>query len=249
MQITDGNDREGMLIIGGIVARVLDTLCQSAAPGMSTGDLDALAGELLFRHGADATPRKEYGFPGWLCISVNDEAVHGIPGSRELRRGDLIKMDLTADRRGYVADAARMVVLGEDNPIAVKLIDSTRRACRAAIALARPGVRLGDLGAEVERVAREDGFNVIREFFGHGVGRHTHEEPAVPNFDDKSNAEVLEKGMVIAIEPIFSTGSCRLRRLPDGWTMTTDDGSLTGHYEETVLVGRDGGEVLTTWEN
>lgn len=247
MFATGDNDREGLLIVGEIVARVLAVLCREASAGMTTGDLDARAGELLFKYGADATPRKEYGFPGWLCISVNDEVVHGVPGVRKLRDGDLIKMDLTADRRGYVADATRMVVLGKGSLVAAQMMASARRACLAAIAVARPGVRLGDLGREVERVAEEDGFRVIRELSGHGVGRHTHEEPAVPNFDDESNLTVLEKGMVLAIEPIFSAGSCGLRQLGDGWTLATEDGALAGHYEETVLVGRDGAEVLTLW--
>lgn len=245
MRITGENDREGLLIIGGIVARVLAALCREAAPGMTTGEIDDLAGKLLFKYGADATPRKEYGFPGRLCISVNDEVMHGIPGGRVLREGDLIKMDLTADRRGYVADAARMVVLGDSDSAAGHLAASVRRACLAAIGVARPGMRLGDLGAVVEESAGRDGFHVIKELTGHGIGRRIHEEPEVPNFDDGANPAVLKKGMVIAIEPILSSLPCGLRHLDDGWTVTTDNGALSGHYEETVLIVRDGAEVLT----
>lgn len=245
MRATSENDRAGLVIIGGIVARVLADLCREAVPGVTTGDLDVMAGKLLFKHGADATPRKEYGFPGRLCISVNDEVVHGVPGRRVLRAGDLVKLDLTADRRGYVADATRMVVLDPDESVAARLAASARRACRAAIDAAKPGRRLADLGAVIEETAGRDGFHVIKELTGHGVGRRTHEEPAVPNFDDGGNKVLLERGMVLAIEPILSSGPCGLKRLDDGWTVTTDDGSLAGHYEETVLIGKDGAEVLT----
>lgn len=233
------------MIIGRIVARVLAVLCQKAEPGMTTGELDELAGKLLFRYGADATPRKEYGFPGRLCVSVNDEVVHGVPGGRVLQQDDLVKLDLTADRYGYVADATRMVVLGRSNRVAGDLADSARRACEAAIALAKPGVRLGDLGAVIEKTVSNDGFHVIKELTGHGVGRRIHELPEVPNFDDGVNSDVLRRGMVIAIEPIISPGTCRLKLMGDGWTLTTEDGALAGHYEETILVGRDGAEVLT----
>lgn len=245
MLILDDNDHRGLAIIGRIVARVLDTLCREAAPGMTTGDLDNLAGELLFKYDADATPRKEYGFPGRLCISVNDEVVHGVPGGRVLCKGDLVKIDLTADRRGYVADAARMIIPGGGNDLAQRLAESSRRACLAAIAAVRPGMRIGELGRVIEQSAKDDGFAIFKELSGHGVGRHTHEEPMVPNYDDGNRNAVLRKGMVIAIEPIIGAGSCGLRKLADGWTMVTEDGSLTGHYEETVLVTGEGAEVLT----
>lgn len=245
MRITSELDREGLIIIGRIVGRVLSTLCLTAAPGMTTRDLDDMAGKLLFEYEADATPRKEFGFPGRLCVSVNDEVVHGVPGDRVLREGDLVKMDLTADRRGYVADATRMVVLGDGGAEARRLAEAARRACEAAIAMARPGVRLADLGAVVEQTAGRDGFHVFRELTGHGVGRRTHEEPEVPNYDDGANQAVLARGMVIAIEPILSPGDCRLRRLEDGWTLATVDGTPAAHYEETVLIGKDGAEVLT----
>lgn len=245
MRIRNENDHEGLQIIGGIVADVLAALCAAATPGMTTEELDVLAGKLLFKNEADATPRKEYGFPGRLCVSVNDEVVHGVPGKRVLKPGDLIKMDLTADRRGFVADATRMVVLEGGGSEAGRLADSARRACWAAIGAARVGMRLGDLGGVIEESVARDGFHVIKEMSGHGVGRRIHEEPEVPNFDDSANLGVLEQGMVIAIEPILSVLPCGLRFLDDGWTVATDAGCLAGHYEETVLIGRGGAEVLT----
>ncbi len=245
VQVKNEYDRLGLLAIGGIVASVLTDLRQAARPGIATSELDDLAGELLRAQGAESTPRKEYGFPGRLCISVNDEVVHGIPGGRVLREGDLIKLDLTADKRGYVADATRMVILDPTGDIPGRLAETARRACDAAIAMARPGMRLVDLGGIIQEVAGREGFRIVKELCGHGVGRRTHESPEVPNYADDSNLGVLREGMVIAIEPILSAGSGRIRRLDDGWTVVTDDGALAGHYEETVIIRADGAEVAT----
>ncbi len=238
-------DRQGLRTIGGIVATVLGRLVAAARPGVTTADLDRLAGDSLRELGAEATPRKEYGFPGRLCISVNDEVVHGIPGQRLLSPGDLVKFDLTADRRGYVADATRMALLAPADPEAVRLADTAREICHAAVGSARAGTRLEDLGRFIEAAARERGFAVFREFCGHGVGRHTHEEPEVPNYPDSRNRTVLRKGMVIAIEPILAAGRPMTKRRADGWTMVTTDGALSAHYEETVIIGRDGAEIVT----
>ncbi len=233
------------MAIGEIVASVLNDLSIAAKPGLTTAQLDEMAGRLLHAQGAEATPRKEFGFPGRLCISVNDEVVHGIPGDRVLREGDLLKLDLTADKRGYVADATRMVILNPADETAARLADTARRACEAAIARAVPGMLLADLGRIIQDVARADGFRVVKELCGHGVGRRTHEAPEVPNYADHSNLGVLREGMVIAIEPILSAGSGLVRRLDDGWTFATADGALAGHYEETVIIGADGAEVAT----
>lgn len=245
VQVKNEYDRLGLMAIGRIVASVLAELRLAARPGVTTANLDGMAGELLRIHGAEATPRKEYGFPGRLCISVNDEVVHGIPGSRTLQVGDLVKLDLTADRRGYVADATRMAIIRPAEERTLLLADCARRACRAAIAQARPGMRLEELGGIIEDVAGADGFRVVKELCGHGVGRRTHEAPEVPNYPDQNNTGVLREGMVIAIEPILSAGNGRIRELSDGWTMVTDDGALAGHYEETVIIGSEGAEVAT----
>ncbi len=246
MQVKNEYDRQGLLAIGRVVAEILDDLCRYAEPGLTTADLDRRAAELLLERGAESTPAKEYGFPGKLCISVNDEVVHGIPGDRVLRGGDLIKLDLTADKRGFVADATRMVILpGGAGGEAALLAASARRACLAAIAGARPGVSLTELGGIVQQSVRVDGFKVVRELCGHGVGRRTHEEPEVPNFPDRSNAVVLRQGMVITIEPIISAGNGSIRSLDDGWTVATGDGAWSAHYEETVIVGENGAEIAT----
>lgn len=234
-----------MVDIGGIVASVLDRLCREVRPGVTTGWLDGRAGEFLAEYGAEATPAKEYAYPGRLCISVNDEVVHGVPGPRVLREGDLVKLDLTADKQRYVADATRMAVIEPAGDLAGRLADSARRACLAGAAAAREGMSLTELGRVVEESVNRDGFTVVKGLCGHGVGRRVHEPPEVPNFPDAANAAVLHKGMVITIEPIISAGSGRIRSTDDGWTMVTVDGAWAGHYEETVIVGDDGSEVVT----
>jgi methionine aminopeptidase, type I len=244
--VRNDHDRQGLLAIGKIIAAVLAELAGMAAPGCTTAQIDREAGRLLAMHGAAATPAREYDFPGNLCISVNDEVVHGVPGPRVLGAGDLVKLDLTADKDGFVADAARMVVLSPADDMAGRLAESARRACYAAISMAKAGTRLESLGGMVQGVAGADGFRVIRELCGHGVGRRTHETPEVPNFADEANDGVLREGMVITIEPIISAGGEEISRHGDGWTMTTLDGSWSGHYEETVIVGEHGAEVVTT---
>ncbi|MCC8191062.1 MAG: type I methionyl aminopeptidase [Planctomycetes bacterium] len=245
VRVRNEYDRQGLVAVGAIVAAVLEEVGAALRPGLTTGDLDNLAARRLQDYGASATPRREYGFPGSLCVSVNDEAVHGVPGGRVLRGGDVVKLDLTADRRGYVADAARTVVLPPASADHLRLAACARRACRRAIAAAGPGVRLQALGGIIQAVADEDGFTVLREVCGHGVGRRTHEEPEVPNFADHANPGVLEEGMVITIEPILSAGGDGLVAAGDGWTLRTRDGAATGHHEETVIIGRAGAEVTT----
>lgn len=245
MLVKNEYDRQGLLAIGKIVAEILGALSRHAKPGVSTRDLDDHARDLLAAAGAESTPAKEYRFPGRLCISVNDEVVHGIPGERVLREGDLVKLDLTADKHGFVADATRMVLLEPAGGVAECLAACATRACRAAIALARPGMELSKLGAAIHKIVSDSGFSVVKDLCGHGVGRHTHEEPEVPNFADRSNRDRLKKGSVITIEPIINAGRGGVRSLADGWTIVTADRSLSAHYEETIIVGDDGGEIVT----
>ncbi len=252
MLVKTAYDRQGLLAIGAIVADVLEKLVHAAQPGLTTNALDLLAARLLQEAGAEATPKKEYRFPGHLCISVNDEVVHGIPGNRILKPGDLVKLDLTADKHGYVADATRMAVLAPADANIMRLAGTARLACRAAVAHAKPGMSLKDLGQIIQEETARAGFKIIKELCGHGVGRHTHEEPEVPNYPDGSNAVVLKEGMVIAIEPIITTGVATIVPAGDGWTMKTTDGAWVAHYEETVIVGADGAEVATAvreWAN
>lgn len=245
MLVKNEYDRLCLMEIGGVVAGVLDELCALARPGMTTAALDALAAEMLRAHGAEATPRKEYGFPGRLCISVNDEVVHGIPGGRELREGDLVKLDLTADRRGYVADATRMALLPPASETAARLAACARETCHAAVRAAKAGMSLLELGSLIQDGVKAQGFRVIKQLCGHGVGRRPHEEPEVPNYADSTNTRVLREGMVIAIEPIISGGSGNIRTLDDGWTIATQDGAWAAHYEETVIIGAEQSIIAT----
>lgn len=245
MQVKNAYSHQGILAIGDIVASILSELARAVLPGATTAGLDALAAKLLRAHGAEATPHKEFGFPARLCVSVNDEVVHGLPGPRILQPGDLVKIDLTADKNGYVADAARTIAVAPASDTHLLLAETARRACAAAAAVAKPGSRLTDLGAAIQREADRHGFRIVRELCGHGVGRRTHELPEVPNFADDDNHAVLREGTVIAVEPILTTGSGMVRRLADGWTVVTADGAPAAHHEETILIGADGAEVVT----
>lgn len=245
MRVRNEYHRQGLLEIGRIVATVLDDLGRSVRPGVSTAWLDDRARLLLAGFGASSAAASEYGFPGSVCVSVNDEVAHGIPGARVLDEGDMVKLDLSAGKGGFVADAARTVVVSPSGSVAQALADCARRSCLAAIANARAGVALSALGALVDGMASQCGFHVVRELCGHGLGRRTHERPEVPNFDDRENHGVLEHGMVIAIEPILSSGTGEVRDSGDGWTVFTADGALAAHHEETIIIGEDGAEVTT----
>ncbi len=238
-------ERQGMFTIGKIVADTLEELCRFAKPGITTRQLDSLALELLTAAGAESTPAKEYKFPGQLCISVNNEVVHGIPGHRVLREGDLVKLDLTADKRGFVADATRMVMLPPAADLTEKLCACARQACNEAIANAKPGMELRTLGGIIQTYVTSQGFKVIKDLCGHGVGRHTHEEPEVPNYPDRTNRDRLKVGSVFTIEPIISAGEGSILSLDDGWTIITADNTLSAHYEETVILGEGGCEIIT----
>lgn len=248
MLVKNDYEREGLLAIGAIVARTLDALVQHSRPGVSTRDLDDIALRLLREAGAESTPAKEYKFPGQLCISVNNEVVHGIPGDRVLRDGDLVKLDLTADKRGFVADATRMAAVGTIPDEARRLAECATHACRNAITCVRPGLELKKLGGIIQESVIGCGFAVVRDLCGHGVGRHVHEEPEVPNYPDRSNRARLKAGSVITIEPIINAGSPAIRQLDDGWTIITSDGGLSAHYEETIIVGENGGEIVTAYQ-
>src|SRR5262245_15857690 len=206
------------------------------AAGVTTADLDAVAEEVLRRHGARATPHDVYRFPAASCISVNSEAVHGIPGRRALRDGDLVKLDLTADLDGYVADAARTVVVGEVPGLGQRLAACARAAFEQALLLARAGNRTRDIGRAVEREVLRHGFAVLPDLAGHGVGRSIHEPPCVPNYDEPRAREVLTEGLVLTIEPIIAARRSRLVQASDGWTVGTANGCLTAHHEETIVI-------------
>ncbi|HTP36264.1 MAG TPA: type I methionyl aminopeptidase [Candidatus Acidoferrales bacterium] len=245
MSIRSQSELENLRAIGRIVRLALERTRAAVRPGVTTRELDRIGARVLAEHGAESAPPKVYGFPGALCISVNDEAIHGIPGDRVVREGDLVKLDLVAEKDGFFADAAVTVMVGAVSAEAAALArcaeTAFHRAARAAVA----GNRVYDIGRAVEQETRRCGFEVIRDLCGHGVGRAIHEAPQVPNYHDPRHRSRLTEGLVITIEPIIAAGSGRGELQPDRWTIRTADGSLAAHYEHTVVVARGEPLVLT----
>lgn len=236
MSIESAFDLEGMREAGRVTTETLDALQQHVADGITTGELDAIAAEVLRRNGARSAPRLVYGFPGTVLISVNDEIVHGIPGARRLRNGDLVSLDVTIEKDGFIADAARSVMVGQGSPAARKLIAAAESSLRAALHVARAGVRVNEIGRAVENEVKRHGFSVVRGLCGHGVGRTIHEEPEVPNVFDRWQRDVLTDGLVLTIEPMIAAGSSQAVEAEDGWTIKTRDGSLAAHCEHTLVI-------------
>src|SRR5438105_4520010 len=230
---------------GRITASAIEVLMEKVRPGISTADLDAIAEREIRARGAVPSFKGYRGFPATICTSLNSEIVHGIPGKRALREGDLIKLDAGAIVEGYHGDSAVTVAVGEVPQEALKLIETTERSLQAGIAEARPGNRIGDIGAAVQTMAEGAGFSVVREYVGHGIGRALHEDPPVPNYGSHGKGLTLEPGLVIAIEPMVNIGSYETRLLPDGWTVVTADGALSAHFEHTIAITENGPEVLT----
>jgi methionyl aminopeptidase len=214
-------------------------------PGVTTAELSEIGSRVLAAHGAHSSPPMVYGFPGDACISVNDEVVHGIPGDRVIQSGDLVKLDLTAERDGFHTDSAMTVEVPPTAGNSRALARCAEKAFRQAFDVARAGNRTGDIGRAVEREVRRRGFHVVRELGGHGVGRTIHEAPRVPNFADPLARHILTAGLVITIEPIIVAGSGRVSLDQDGWTVRTTDGSLAAHYEHTIVITKGEPLLLT----
>jgi methionyl aminopeptidase len=230
---------------GAVVAGLLEALVASLQPGMRTRELDELARAHLRREGAAPAFLGYRGFPASICVSVNDEVVHGIPGERRLREGDLVSLDAGAVVDGYYADAALTVGVGTVSETARRLMAVTREALEAGIAQARAGQRLSDISHAVQQRVERERFGVVREFVGHGIGRAMHEEPPIPNFGAPNAGPRLQEGMVLAIEPMVTAGGYAVSVLQDGWTAVTQDGSLAAHFEHTVAVTAGEPEILT----
>jgi len=245
MSIESTADWVGLRDVADVVRVTLDALAAQVRPGVTTGDLDATAAQLFAAHGARSAPALVYGFPGTVLISVNDEIVHGIPGARRINAGDIVKIDVTVEKNGYVADAARSIVVEPANPLAQQLTDCAVAAFQAGLAMARAGTRVNEIGRAVEREVRRRGFSVVEGLSGHGVGRTIHEEPSVPNRYHPWQSDVLTEGLVLTIEPMISAGSARVTQDADGWTLRTRDGSLSAHHEHTLVVTRGAPIVLT----
>jgi len=233
---------------GVVVSGVIRALREQAEAGMSTRDLDQIAARMFREVGAESTALGYFGYPGHICVSVNDEVVHGIPGARKLKRGDLVKCDVAARYRGYVADSTGCFAIGGLDtlpPRARELVEVTEAALFRGIQKARAGNRLSDIGAAIEEHVNRHGLSVVRDFVGHGVGRQMHEAPQVHHHGPAGKGPVLREGMCLAIEPQVNIGSPAVRMLEDGWTAVTVDGSLSAHFEHTVAITANGPEVLT----
>ena len=230
---------------GRIVAEVLALVEESLRPGVSTAHLDALAAEHIRKAGATSSFKGYYGYPSTLCISIDREVVHGIPGDRLIREGQVVSVDAGAIVDGYHGDAARTFIVGDAPPAVHDLVATTRRALEAGVAAALPGNRIWAVSAAVEDVALAGGYGIVRPYVGHGIGTAMHEEPQVPNYRTKTRGIELAPGICIAIEPMLTLGSADVETLADGWTVVTRDGSHAAHWEDTVAVTEDGPEVLT----
>lgn len=230
---------------GAIVGSTLALLKRSVKPGMTTGDLNRIADKNIRSMGAIPTFIGYQGFPAAICASVNEEIVHGIPGKRVLKEGDIVKMDVGATIDGFIGDAAISVPVGNIDEATQSLVDDTRASLHQGIAAAQPGNRIGDIGAAVEGFAKLRGYGVVRQFVGHGIGRFLHEDPQVPNYGEPGKGVLLRPGMCICIEPMLNMGTEDTRILDDDWTVVTADGALSAHFEHTLAITEDGPKILT----
>jgi methionyl aminopeptidase len=236
---------EGLRAAGRVVAETIDAMEAAVRPGVTTAELDEVAAQVLARHGARSAPMLDYDFPGTTCISINDEAVHGIPGSRKIADGDLVSLDLGLVLEGFWADVGITVGVGEITPEAARLLKVTEEALYVGIDKARPDGFLGDISAAIQNHVESAGFSVIRQFVGHGIGRQMHEDPQVPNFGVPGTPPRLKPGMTLAIEPMVNAGTHEVYMKPDGWTICTADGALSAYFEHTVAITEKGPVVLT----
>jgi len=245
MSIQDEHDLASLRAVGRIVRQVLDAMKAEVRSGVSTRHLDEVGTRVMQEAGARSAPRMVYQFPGTSCISLNDEAVHGVPSQRQLREGDLVKLDVTLEKDGYMADAAITVPVGSVSKQAQDLMACAERAFQKAMLVARAGFRVFEIGGAVEREVRKSGFHVIRELGGHGIGHTIHESPHVPNYPDPQARQIMKEGLVITVEPIISSGSGQVFTEKDGWTVKTGDRSLSAHFEHTLVV-TSGTPILLT---
>lgn len=246
MTIETEDDVVALKRIGRIVSHVLQQMLDMAEPGMTTLELDALGEQLLERHGARSAPRLTYDFPGATCISINEEAAHGVPGSRVIRAGDVLNVDVSAELDGYFADTGGTRVVPPSNPLKTRLCHATRTALAEAMKQARAGQPISGIGAAIQRTAKTHGFRVIENLGSHGVGRALHEAPEhIPGYFDPTDKRLLEEGMVITIEPFLSTKSRVVTELSDGWTLAGAHGNLSAQYEHTMIITRGQPIVVT----
>lgn len=245
MSIHGPGELAGMRAAGAVVRRTLEAMKQAVRPGITTAQLDEIGANVMRRHGAQSAPALVYKFPGVNCISVNEEVVHGVPGERKITEGDLVKLDVTIEKNGFIADAAITVPVGAVSEERQRLIACAERAFEKAMLVARAGFRVCEIGRVVEREVCRSGFSVIRDLGGHGIGRTIHEEPRVPNYPDPEAHQILTEGLVITVEPIVAAGSGRAVVARDGWTVRTADRRTSAHYEHTLVITK-GEPILLT---
>lgn len=245
MSIEKPEELRGLRAAGAIVRLVLEAMKRAVRQGVTTSELDAVGSKVMQEHGARSAPALVYKFPGANCISINEEAVHGIPRERAVREGDLVKLDVTVEKDGYMADAAVTVSVGEVSQERRQLAACAEQAFAKAMLVARAGFRVSEIGRVVEREVRRNGFSVIRDLAGHGIGRTIHEAPRVPNFPDPRANQILTEGLVITVEPIIAAGSGASVIAEDGWTVLTADRRPSAHYEHTLVITK-GSPILLT---
>jgi methionyl aminopeptidase len=243
--IKNHNEITLMKKAGRIVGETLLLLEKEVKPGVTTAELDRIAEEFITKHGAKPSFKGLYGFPSSLCISVNEQVIHGFPGAYVLKEGDIVSIDCGAFFNGFHGDAARTFPVGNISVDAQKLIDITKESFFQGIKFAKEGNKLTDISYGIQSYVEAAGFSVVRDFVGHGIGRKVHEDPNVPNFGKSGRGPKLLEGMVLAIEPMVNIGTHKVKTLKDGWTVVTADSSLSAHYENTVAILSDGPEILT----
>jgi methionyl aminopeptidase len=238
-------DIETMRKAGRIVSQTLDLVGEHIKPGVTTKEIDILVEDFIRSKGAIPAFKNYHGYPASACVSVDDEVVHGIPGERVLKEGEIVSVDVGAIVDGFYGDSARTFAVGKISEEKKKLLELTQKCLMAGIEQARSGNHLGAISAAVQKVAEENGLGVVRELVGHGIGRAMHEEPQVPNFGLPTDGPLLEPGLVIAIEPMINAGSYNVKTMPDGWTVVTSDGQPSAHFEHTVAITDGEPDILT----
>jgi len=236
---------QGMKAAGQVVRAAFDAMAHACQAGMTTAELDDIGATVLEMYGARSAPQMYYDFPGATCISVNEQAAHGIPGQRQLSNGDMINIDVSANLGGFVADMGESFVVGQSNAEQVRLCETVREAVEAAITKVRSGRSLNVIGAAVQQVAEREGYKIVQNLGSHGVGRSIHEEPSYVPFDNPDDTRTLERGMVLTIEPFFSTGVEWVYEEDDGWTLSVPPGQMVAQYEHTLIVTDRGALVVT----
>lgn len=243
--IKSSSEIEKMRKAGQITAGALNAAGEAIKVGMTTHELDTVIRKYITSHGAKPSFLGYGGFPASACISINDEVIHGIPGPRKIEDGDVVSVDVGAYINGYHGDSAKTFAVGNVSDDVLKLLKSTEESLYIAIEMAKPGVRLGDIGAAIARHNENNGYGVVKEFVGHGVGKDLHEEPEVPNYGKEGRGLRLQTGMVLAIEPMINMGTAKIRVMPDKWTVRTCDGKPSAHFEHTIAITNNGAVILT----